>query len=239
VDPDFDTLTTNNRSGVLLGSGPSIQLIKNTISTEIDVWAFNNFAIHPHIVPDFYHIEVNWSQPKKMAWIQSVLARKSVLYSQTRFLVKVNEYPSYRVFIPSDLKLFHYDNLKVNNPHGTCSLCRLIALMNHMGYERIYLVGIDLYCAEYFWADYNDIPDFMRCNQAEKGRKPDDLHATVLKNDIVSEVSMFIHDHHINVINLSPDSLFAETLPTHSIEALYDTEYRQSVMSYSTGSRII
>jgi hypothetical protein len=217
-------MTTKNRSGVLLGSGPSIKLINNTISTEIDVWAFNNFAVHPNIVPDFYHIEVDWSQPQKMAWIQSILEAKKKLYRQTNFLVQVKEYPSYRIFIPNDLKLFHYGNLKINNPHGTCSLGRLIALMYHMGYETIYMVGIDLYCAEYFWADYDNIPDFMKCNQAEKGRNPSDLHATVLKNDIVNAVSMFIHTNQINVVNLSPDSLFAERLPTRPIEVLYENK---------------
>ena len=221
MDTNFDNITPKNRSGVLLGSGPSINLIKNTISTEIDVWTFNNFAVHPNIVPDFYHIEVNWGQPQKMAWIQSILEAKKKLYHHTNFLVQVREYPSYRIFIPNDLKLLHYDNLKINNPHGTCSLGRLIALMHHIGYETVYMVGIDLYCAEYFWANYDDIPDFMRCNQAEKGRNPKDLHATVLKNDIVNAVSMFIRTNQINVINLAPDSLFAERLPTRSIEVLY------------------
>jgi hypothetical protein len=222
MDTNFDNVTTKNRSGVLLGSGPSVKLIKKTITREIDVWTFNNFAIHPNIVPDFYHIEVNWSQPQKMAWLQSIFEAKKNLYHQTNFLVQVREYPSYRIFIPKSLKLLHYGNLKINNPHGTCSLGRLIALMNHIGYETIYMVGIDLYCAEYFWANYVGIPDFMRCNQAEKGRKAKDLHATVLKNDIVNAVSMFIHNNQINVINLSPDSLFAERLPTQSIEVLYD-----------------
>lgn len=222
MDTNFDNLTTKNSSGVLLGSGPSIRLIKRAISTEIDVWTFNNFAIHPNIVPDFYHMEVDWSQPQKMAWLQSILGAKKHRYRKTRFLVHVREYPSYRIFIPNELNLFHYDDLKVNNPHGTCSLGRLIALMNHMGYETIYMVGIDLYCADYFWADFDGIPDFMRCNQADKGRKPNDLHATVLKNDIVNEVSMFIRTNQINVINLSPHSLFVEKLPVQPVEVLYD-----------------
>jgi hypothetical protein len=156
-----------------------------------------------------------------MAWLQSILEARKHPYSHTHFLVHIREYPSYRVFIPNDLKLLHYGNLKINNPYGTCSLGRLIALMNHIGYDTIYMVGIDLYCAEYFWANYDGIPDYMRCNQAEKGRTPKDLHATVLKDDIVNAVSKFIHSNQINVINLSPDSLFAERLPTQSIEVLY------------------
>jgi hypothetical protein len=220
----FENITTKNRTAVLLGSGPSINLIKNTISAEIDVWTFNNFAIHPKIVPDFYHIEVNWGRPEKMAWFQSILETKKQIYRQTKFLVHEKEYPSYRIFIPNDLKLLHYDKLKTNNPHGTCSLGRLLALMHHLSYETIYMVGIDLYCAEYFWANYDGIPDFMRCNQAEEGRQPRDLHATVLKNDIVNAVSMFIHANRINVVNLSPESLFADRLPTQSVAVLYEVE---------------
>ena len=165
-----------------------------------------------------------------MSWLQSILEAKKHLYRQTSFLVHVREYPSYRIFLPKDLKLLHYGDLKINNPHGTCSLGRMIALMHHMGYETIYMVGIDLYCAEYFWANYVGIPDFMKCNQAEEGRKSNDLHATVLKNDIVNAVSEFIHTHRINVINLSPDSLFTQSLPTQSIEALYDVRYQSALI---------
>ena len=93
--------------------------------------------------------------------------------------------------------------------------------MSRMNYEKIYFLGVDMNSSEYFWTHNSryknvNIPDIiMSCKPDE--RDPKSNHPTVKLKSFISE---FGSTQNIEMINLSKNSLLAESMNTISLDEL-------------------
>ncbi|MGA0351994.1 MAG: hypothetical protein ACO3MF_04550, partial [Acholeplasmataceae bacterium] len=72
-------------SAIFLGCGPSINDLDQSFLVGKDIWANNNFIIHPNIVPDFYHLELK--EHRNGPTVRSLINKKKEQYKQTNWIL--------------------------------------------------------------------------------------------------------------------------------------------------------
>jgi len=194
---------------VFLGSGPSISAITSEEWSRIkqyDTWAVNNWIYHPHIVPDFYHVEVKWYD---YPIVSERFREKYRAYKQTKFLFEkgksIRTKPLHMVvgdmphkfeysLVKRDTHRTHavfsanyvMDSKKLTKSYDI-SLTTLIELIGRFGYKYIVLFGVDLNDSYYFWTGgdpkYGKV--HHQTNKEHEGKDPKLPHNTHKVKDFI------------------------------------------------------
>jgi hypothetical protein len=172
---DVNRLQKFNDGAVFLGCGPSINELDETFLDNKDIWANNNFILHPRIVPDFYHLELKEHRNGPM--VRGLISDKRKEYSQTNWILNKD-----RPYLLNAVKpewfnnIFQYSNIPV---YCLSSVTIVLQIMISLGYEKIYFAGVDLNTSEYFWTDnssYN-VPEINNSCKPDE-RDKDSIHPT-------------------------------------------------------------
>ncbi|MHA1592738.1 MAG: hypothetical protein ACTSUP_09735 [Candidatus Heimdallarchaeaceae archaeon] len=201
---------------IFLGSGPSINKISDKEwkkITKCDSWTVNNWVYHPFFVPDFYNVETKW-------YGYDILKRrfeeKHGLYKGTKFL-----FPSKRKVVKNklsdvvgnmpfkfnyllkyrDRKRTHpifnadyqFDTIKLTKSYDM-SITAVLELIYKMGYQKIFLYGVDLYNSYYFWTNKNYGEVHHQTNKEHENKNPNLPHSTEQYRERKGLISSFIID---------------------------------------------
>ena len=199
---DVKKIKKNNNNAIFLGCGPSINDLDPSFLKGKDVWASNNFIIHPEIVPDFYHLELK--EHRNGPTFRKLLNEKKEKYLNVKWILNKQRPYLFNSVNPNIFKnIFLYENIPV---YCMSSISIILQIMISLNYDNIYVSGVDLYNCEYFWTYNNkEIPDIIKTCKPDE-RNPDTLHPTQERN-----IANFIKDLNImnktNIINISKKSL--------------------------------
>jgi hypothetical protein len=223
-----------NSQAIFLGCGPSIKDIDDAFLRKIeklDVWTSNSWIIHDTIVPDFYHVEVKAHRSGPL--FKRLCNEKSDLYKNVNWIIdgtrphlleyvkpdlysSIFAYPKYYRQETSGNYSLHPQAVAVSN---NASLTVILDMMARMNYDKIYLLGVDMYSSEYFWTntakyDKVEIPDIIKTCKPDE-RTPDSKHPTQKLKDFIVE---FEAANNMTFVNLSKNSLLSEKIKTISME---------------------
>ena len=210
---DFFKLERKHDTALLLGCGPSINLLNPSHINNVDTWAINNFMAHEWLVPNYLQFEVKWNQPDKVSWLKNRLANNADKWKDTVFTMNKRALTNYQTLLP-DQSIVGIVPDHLLQPIPTSNTLGLVyAYLRSKKYKTIYMIGVDLYTAEYFFANQPGIPKSFN-------RDPSMPHNTQ-KDNVVNKICNYIKTYKLNVINLSPKSDFAKFLPTESVDVLH------------------
>jgi hypothetical protein len=160
---------------IFLGCGPSINDLDETFLDNKDVWANNNFILHPRIIPDFYHLELKEHRNGPM--VRKLISDKRDQYSRTNWILNQDRPYLLNAVKPEWFdRIFQYSNIPV---YCLSSVTIIVQIMMSLGYEKIYFAGVDLNTSEYFWTDdpsYN-VPEINNSCKPDE-RNKDSIHPT-------------------------------------------------------------
>lgn len=169
-----------------------------------DTMAVNNWVYHPYIIPRFNHLEVkHYDAPYQQKYLND---KWNMGWSEVKFIFP-NERADYLAkCIGHQAKIYTYDfkargehpkknpNVIIDanyNPNGAiyksydASMTSVIQLVYMMGYNNIYILGMDMLNGKYFWSDMN-IPVHDLHNKAREGKPAHTPHnASHLKNFVI------------------------------------------------------
>jgi len=164
----WNELRKMDDEAIFLGCGPSINDLDETFLDNKDIWANNNFILHPRIVPNFYHLELKEHRNGPM--VRGLISDKRKEYSQTNWILNKD-----RPYLLNTVKpewfdnIFQYSNIPV---YCLSSVTIILQIMISLGYEKIYFAGVDLNTSEYFWTD----DDSYNVPEINNSCKPDERH---------------------------------------------------------------
>lgn len=200
---NIKNLNKKNKDAVFLGCGPSINELNKEFLVGKDVWANNNFILHPEIIPDFYHLELK--EHRNGPTFRKYIEKRKKEYLNTNWILNGNRRYLLDVISPEVFKnIFLYNNIKV---YCEASVSIIFQIMMSLKYENIYVCGIDLYSCEYFWTydDKINVPSIINTCKPDE-RKTNSLHPTQERN--IAEFIKEINDtSSTNIINLSSKSI--------------------------------
>lgn len=212
---DIQKLFAFKKSSVafLLGSGHSIRDISKQVWEIIkkhDIWTVNNWVYHPHIVPDFYHVE---AKRYNFQLLQRRIYEKRDAYKLTKFIfprgktLKINKRlrtPLHHI-VPDSMLKFEYrlksrDIQRTHKPFNAdytmdknlvtksydMSMTIIFELMYKAGYDVIVTYGIDLSNSYYFWTGWGKCGEVHhQTNKAHENKSPKSPHSTVRIKDFI------------------------------------------------------
>jgi hypothetical protein len=142
------------RYAVVLGNGPSLDLLAPDRLTEIhDVFVVNDFYKHKvsvNVRPSFYVLSDNIDVENFSNDPDGGLA-KYILKSNSRLVLP---HTSGNLSNPANIRIHYFDDRQTFRPFGgvrpdkprsyiSVTLYKALALAQYMGYERIYVLGLD------------------------------------------------------------------------------------------------
>ena len=174
-------------AALVCGCGPSMNEVDGRVAALIhkrmDVWATNQFFLHHHLVPDFYHVE--FKAQSFPVWEKHFLRNqtKVAAYSKTMFIAEeeirngADIHFLMRVTNHAPGRLLAYNSLKKEarfvcdasdgsyvpscSPlvkHCGASMATVLHLILAMGYKQVWLLGIDLKVPGHFWIGNREYP---------------------------------------------------------------------------------
>jgi hypothetical protein len=204
----LEELKRKNDVAIFLGCGPSINNLDENFLDGKDVWANNNFILHPNIVPDFYHLELK--EHRSGETIRALTSKKREHYKETNWILNQQ-----RPYLLDAVKpewfenIFQYSGIPV---YCVSSITIIIQIMIKLGYQKIYFAGVDLNTSEYFWTDnknYN-VPQIINsCKPDERDKYS--IHPTA-ERDIHNWICSAGKAAKIEFINKSKGSLLETVL---------------------------
>tara|TARA_B100000287_G_C20624600_1_gene777267 strand:+ start:305 stop:1036 length:732 start_codon:yes stop_codon:yes gene_type:complete len=226
----------NKKEAVFLGSGPSINNITKEQQEKLkqyDLWSSNSWIAHKTIIPDFYHLEVKAHRNGKFA--ERMLKEKAEQYKDVNWILD-NTRPYLLNYVKPELyeNIYVYNKQHRNSNSGkykvteqivgvscSASLTCILDVMIKMGYEKIYLIGVDLKSGEYFWTDnpeYDDvgIPDIIQSCKPDE-RSKNDIHSTA-ERGIHNFIAELGETNNVEMINLSDTSLLKNTIKSMTLQ---------------------
>lgn len=171
----WNELRKMDDEAIFLGCGPSINDLDETFLDNKDIWATNNFILHPRIVPNFYHLELKEHRNGPM--VRGLISDKRKEYSQTNWILNKDQPYLLNAVKPEWFNnIFQYNNIPV---YCLSSVTIVLQIMISLGYKKIYFAGVDLNTSEYFWTDdssYN-VPEINNSCKPDE-RDKDSIHPT-------------------------------------------------------------
>jgi len=210
-------------AALILGCGPSINLLtpEHLKTLQVDTFGINNFCVHEWLIPNYMQCEVKLEQKEKTDFFINILESKKDLLKKTGFLLPIEDTDKVGQCLPQELRRLEipFNGYNPCRPHATYSFGRLLSVVNGKKYKTIYLLGCDMFSSEYFWAGRKDLPRFMDFSNAEIGYTADTPHRSASEG-IISRIIPYVKKNKINVVNLSPISLWKDHLPTKALSDL-------------------
>ena len=205
---DYKKLKRKNNEAVFLGCGPSINNLDENFLIGKDVWANNNFILHPNIIPDFYHLELKEHRNGPM--IRKLVEEKKEKYKDTNWILNQQRPYLLKAIKPEWFEnIFQYNGIPV---YCMSSITIIIQIMIKLGYKKIYFGGVDLNCSKYFWTDnktYN-VPEINNsCKPDERDKNK--IHPTA-ERDVHKWIAGAGKIANIEFINISKGSLLETVL---------------------------
>ena len=176
-----------NRVALLAGTGPSAGAVDTSaaewLEENMDVWALNQFFLHPALSARFYNLEMRslGDASNDEYWRRFFVGQKRLRYEQTLFLARTQHAPAVRRVLcaatpaPKGLVTYHvtvrnagfrhacrnYEASEADvatpsgiaSEHCSSSITRVLSLMAACAYSHIALVGVDLLTPRHFYTD--------------------------------------------------------------------------------------
>lgn len=210
---NIKNLNKKNKDAVFLGCGPSINELNKEFLVGKDIWANNNFILHPEIIPDFYHLELK--EHRNGPTFREHIKKRKDDYINTNWILNGDRSYLLNAVSPHIFRnIYLYKNIKV---YCEASVSIIFQIMLSLGYENIYISGIDLYSCEYFWTYNNNIkvPEIMNTCKPDE-RNTNSLHPTQERN--IAEFIKKLNDNSkTNIINLSPKSILKDYIESFNV----------------------
>jgi len=208
-------------SALILGCGPSINLLQPQHVENVDTFGVNNFYLHEWLAPDYLMTEIKVGHKYRAEFFNKTLREREKFFKNSAFLIPREDEHKMNRYIPDYLPCLEipFNGYKPCRPYATYSLGRILSVVNGKRYKTIYLLGVDLYSSEYFWSGRKDLPDFIQVSNFERGFSLTTTHRTASEG-VIDKLMPYIKRNNINVVNLSSKSLLAKEMPTHGLEIL-------------------
>jgi hypothetical protein len=176
-----------SRVALLAGTGPSAGAVDTGaaewLEENTDVWAMNQFFLHPALTARFYNLEMRrlGDASNDEYWRRFFVGQKRLRYEQTLFLAHSQHAPAVRRVlcaatpVPKMLATYHvrvrnkgfrhacrnYEASEADiatpsgiaSEHCSSSITRVLSLMAACAYSHIALVGVDLLTPRHFYTD--------------------------------------------------------------------------------------
>lgn len=228
---------------MFLGSGPSAMHDLNALAPlldSLDLWSSNFFFLHPFIIPAFYHVEIKAKKPvglwdsslREYSWLAHFQqnSTKRHLYNDVLFFAARTIHRS-----TSELGMEQSTSYKRRMPLGCVlkskykcdqSIKFIISTMVASGYKYIFLLGVDMYTADYFWSQTENKHLFEGMHLPDPTSERFKAHRSnaSVHNNLNCNVPLFFNrlskGCHQSFINLSPRSPLKHTMDTFHVNDL-------------------
>ncbi len=230
----FKDIKRKNDTAIFLGCGPSINELTEEDKEKIksmDVWVSNNFLINEEIIPDFYHLEIKKHRNGKL--IEDMIPIRKKVYQDVNWILDGSRSYLLNYISPKTFKNIFCYRKQISGNSGkydllpehvtvSCiaSLTCILDIMARQGYKKIYIAGVDLNTSKYFWSEnpeYNDLPIPTILNSCKPDERDSNSNHPTSERNIQQFIKDFGEYHKLNFVNISPNSLLANYLPTETL----------------------